>query len=232
MGPAPRTSGSAAFSDAEAFVLAGGGSTRMGQDKALLRLAGRPLIEIALDKLRAVGLASSAVRIAGARSDLSSYAPVVADLHSGCGPLSGIEAALSATTQPFNLFLPVDLPLVPAPFLAWMLMRAQITGALVTIPRVNGLPQPLCGVYHRDLLANVTAALVAGNYKVMPAVATAAESHPQAVDIFDVELLASTNTELRRVTPLPVHRWFHNCNTPADMIELLTLENRRSLDAF
>ena len=115
----------------------------MGQDKALLQVAGRSLLELALDKLRSIGVA--APRIAAARTDLSSHAPVVPDLHPGCGPLSGIEAALAASSQPLNLFLPVDMPLLPARFLNWMLLRAEITGALVTVPRINGLaPAPLC----------------------------------------------------------------------------------------
>ena len=112
------------------------------------------------------------------RPDLSSYAPVVPDLHPGCGPLSGIEAALAATTRPLNLFLPVDLPLLPARFLSWMLRRAEITGALVTVPRANGRPQPLCAVYHRDLLAGVTASLAAGNYKVCLLYTSKPVSHP------------------------------------------------------
>jgi molybdopterin-guanine dinucleotide biosynthesis protein A len=201
---------------AEAFVLAGGRSTRMGQDKALLQVAGRSLLELALDKLRALD-ASATPRIAGSRPDLSSYAPVVPDLHPGCGPLSGIEAALAATAQPLNLFLPVDLPLLPARFLGWMLGRAETTGALVTVPRINGRPQPLCAVYHRDLLAGVTASLAAGNYKVMPVVTAAAQSRAQAIDVFDVELLASTCPELHRFSSLPLYRWFHNCNTPEDI---------------
>jgi molybdopterin-guanine dinucleotide biosynthesis protein A len=188
----------------------------MGQDKALLQVAGRSLLELALDKLRALD-ASATPRIAGTRPDLSSYASVVPDLHPGCGPLSGIEAALAATAQPLNLFLPVDLPLLPARFLGWMLGRAEITGALVTVPRVNGRPQPLCAVYHRDLLAGVTASLAAGNYKVMPVVTAATKSRAQAIDVFDVELLASTCPELHRFSSLPLYRWFHNCNTPEDM---------------
>jgi molybdenum cofactor guanylyltransferase len=205
-------------SAAEAFVLAGGRSTRMGQDKTLLRVAGGSLLELALDKLRALALDASATpRIAGTRPDLSSYAPVVPDLHSGCGPLSGIEAALAATTRPLNLFLPVDLPLLPAQFLDWMLRRAEITGALVTVPRANGRPQPLCAIYHRDLLPGVTALVAAGNYKVMPVVTGAAQSRSQAIDVFDVELLASTYPEMHRFSPLPLYRWFHNCNTPEDI---------------
>jgi molybdenum cofactor guanylyltransferase len=203
---------------AEAFVLAGGRSTRMGQDKTLLQVAGRSLLELALDKLRALGCDGSAPpRIAGTRPDLSSYAPIVPDLRPGCGPLSGIEAALAATTQPLNLFLPVDLPLLPARFLGWMLWRAEITGAQVTVPRVNGRPQPLCAVYHRDLLPGVSASLAVGNYKVMPVITAAAQSRAQAIDVFDVELLASTYPEMHGFSPLPLYRWFHNCNRPEDM---------------
>jgi molybdenum cofactor guanylyltransferase len=192
----------------------------MGRDKALLPIAGRSLIDLALEKLRSLGLGATAVRIAGARSDLASHAPVIPDVHPGCGPLSGIEAALAATTQPFNLFLPVDLPLLPARFLGWMLLRAETTGALMTVPRINGWPQPLCAVYHKDLLVHLTASLLAGNYKVMPVVTAAAQSRSQAIDVFDVELLASTCTELHGFSPLPLHHWFHNCNTPADIARI------------
>jgi molybdopterin-guanine dinucleotide biosynthesis protein A len=199
---------------AQSFVLAGGQSSRMGQDKALLPLQGTPLLALALQKLRALG--GPPPQIVGSRSDLSAYAPVLPDLRPGCGPLSGIEAALAATTQPLNLFLPVDLPLLPANFLAWMLARAQVTGALMTVPRILGRPQPLCAVYHRQLLAPVTAALLAGNYKVM-AVMTAASSRAGDCDLFDVERIASADPDLTRQSPVPLYRWFHNCNTPDDM---------------
>jgi molybdopterin-guanine dinucleotide biosynthesis protein A len=200
--------------EAEGFVLAGGRSSRMGQDKALLEVGGRSLVEIALDKLRSIGLA--APRIAAARSDLSKYGPVVPDLHPGCGPLSGIEAALAASTQPLNLFLPVDMPLLPAQFLDWMLQRAEITGAWVTVPRSNGQPQPLCAIYHRDLLGPISASILTGNYKVMPVI-TAAAGGSQELDVFDTERLASAHPELLSISPLPLYRWFHNCNLPQDM---------------
>jgi molybdopterin-guanine dinucleotide biosynthesis protein A len=201
---------------AEGFVLAGGRSTRMGQDKALLSPAGRSLLDLALDKLRRLPLAG-APRIAAARSDLSAHAAVIADLHPGCGPLSGIEAALAASTQPLNVFLPVDIPLLPPQFLLWMLERAAITGALVTVPRFNGRPQPLCAVYHRDLLGHIAASLGAGEHKVMPAVTAAAGPPAHHIDIFDVELVASAHAQMRAFSPLPLYWWFHNCNTPEDM---------------
>ena len=50
---------------AEGFVLAGGNSNRMGHEKALIQLAGRPLVQHAVEIMRRAGLA---VRIAGARA--------------------------------------------------------------------------------------------------------------------------------------------------------------------
>jgi len=197
------------YAEAEGFVLAGGRSSRMGRDKALLQLGGRSMLEIALDKLRALPLPAPP-RVAGARSG----AGAVADLHPGCGPLSGMEAALAASNRPLNVFLPLDMPLLPAKFLSWMLRRAQITGAMVTVPRINGRPQPLCAVYHQELLGPITRSLLAGNYQVMPVVCSA-PSH--SIDLFDVELVASADPEMPAFSLLPAYRWFHNCNTPEDM---------------
>ena len=145
---------------------------------------------------------------------MSSCAAVVADLHPGCGPLSGIEAGLAASIRPLNVFLPVDTPLLPPRFLAWMLRRATTTGALLTVPRINGRPQPLCAVYHQDLLGHITTSLLEGSYKVMPVVTAAAG---QSMDVFDAEQVTSSNPELLVFSPLPLYRWFHNCNTPEDM---------------
>ena len=200
---------------AEGFVIAGGRSTRMGTDKALLRLGGRTLLDLALEKLRALPLAT-APRVAGARPEPASHGAMIADLHPGCGPLSGIEAALDASSQPLNVFVPVDMPLLPAQFLLWMLERAEITGALATVPRINGWPQPLCAVFRRELLSPITTALTAGDHKVMPVIHAACQSR-LSLDVFDAEGVASAQPDLFSLSTLPLYRWFHNCNTPEDM---------------
>jgi molybdenum cofactor guanylyltransferase len=190
----------------EGFVLAGGMSRRMGQDKAQLPLAGRTLLSRALDKLSALPLAVPP-RVAGGEE----AGGAVADLHPRCGPLSGIEAALAASKQPLNVFLPVDMPLLPAAFLQWMLDRAQLSGAPATVPRCLGIPQPLCAIYHKQLLEPIGRAMEAGQYKVLPVV-TAADA-----DMFDVEWVASTDARLRTFSRCPLHHWFDNCNTPEDL---------------
>jgi molybdopterin-guanine dinucleotide biosynthesis protein A len=136
-----------------------------------------------------------------------------------------LEAALASSTQPLNVFLPVDTPLLPPSFLTWILRRAEITGAVITMPRIGGKPQPLCAVYHRSLLPLFTASLLAGHYKVIDMIAAAAEG--RVVDIFDTERVASADPALCNGSTVPPYRWFHNCNTPEDMA---LLQNALILD--
>ncbi|MBV8632352.1 MAG: molybdenum cofactor guanylyltransferase [Silvibacterium sp.] len=200
------------------FILAGGQSTRMGRDKALLDFLGRPLIEHAISKLRALGFSS---RIAGSRPDLAVFAPIIEDNYPGSGPLAGIEAALSASDSDLNLFLPIDLPLLSIEFVRWMAARARETCALATIPCLQHHPQPLCAVYHRDLLSCLQSALAAGDRKVMRVVQNAAAADLSRLDCFSIEIIAAC---LDFSTTIPVHRWFQNLNTPDDL-KLAILEN-------
>lgn len=196
--------------NAEGWVLTGGRSLRMGRDKAGVEIAGVPLLERMLRKLKELGLRA---RVAGMRAPAEGIgAEVVSDLHPDCGPLSGIETALMRSEMPLVLALGVDLPLIETEFLGWMFERAQVTGAAATIPRVLGEPQPLCAVYRRELLPVVTRALESGDYKVMSAVdQSRAEG---GVHMFDVERAAAAGAW---DSVLPVHCQFMNCNRPEDV---------------
>ncbi len=197
------------------FVLAGGRSSRMGRDKALLTWNGRPLVEHALDRFRRLGWEP---RIVGQRPDLARFAPVIEDNFPGSGPLAGIEAALSVSGSAWNLFVPVDLPLLPADFLRWIAARARLTEAAATIPQVQGCAQPLVAVYHRTLAAGLRASLRRGDGKVMLAVEDAARAAGIGIDRFDVESVAAIQIPDEPGTVrLPVHRWFDNLNAPADL---------------
>lgn len=182
----------------------------MGRDKALLELEGRPLIEIALEKLPALGFTP---RIVGSRPDLAAFAPVIPDIHPDSGPLGGIEAALAASNSEQNLFLPVDLPWLPVDFLRWMIDRVELTNALATIPRLQGRPQPLCAIYSKALLPHAQAALAAGDAKVMRAVERASNATGLPIDTFDVEPIAAAQSWQQS---RPLHKWFENINTPAE----------------
>ena len=90
-------------------VLAGGRSTRMRRDKALLEWHGRPLIERQLDVLRASGV--DELRVSG---DRPAYLGVV-DTQSGLGPLGGLAGIAAAMANDADLVvIPVDMPLLGA----------------------------------------------------------------------------------------------------------------------
>ena len=200
----------------DAFVLAGGASSRMGQDKALIRLGELTLVERALQLLRSIGLAP---RIVGSRPDLERFAPVIADLRRDCGPLSGIEAGLFASESGTALFLPVDVPLLPAQLLVQLLARAELTMAAATMPRILGQHQPLCAIYRRDLLPILSKALDAGDYKVMRVIQQGVAALSQSLDIFDIEITTTASGDYSG-WPRMMANAFLNCNTPEDLAQM------------
>lgn len=199
-----------------AFVLAGGASSRMGRDKALLEIGGKLLIEHAVNLLRKLG---GEPRIVAARPDLAKYAPVIEDRRSGCGPLSGIAAGLLASESELATFIPVDVPLLPLALLALLRERSQVSGALATIPCLLGQAQPLCAVYHRRVLPQVSAALEAEDYKVTRVMRQAVEKNSGSMDIFDVETVFTSRGDFRG-WPIVLSRATGNCNTPEDLARI------------
>ena len=195
----------------------------MGRDKALLEVEGETLVERALEMLRGLGLEP---RICGSRPDLARFAEIVPDNFPHCGPLGGIEAALTVSKAELNLFVPVDVPSLAAGFSAWLIARAETSQAVATIPTYGGRPQPLCAVYSRRLIERSAQRLGAGSCKVMVAVQESATSLGEPVDEFDVESVAATAAADWPSDP-PLAEWFRNINTLAEY-EALTPAGAKS----
>ena len=149
--------------DLAAFVLAGGKSSRMGEDKAFLKLGSQTLL------VRALQLAHSVardVRIAGEASKFAAFGRVVEDVHPDHGPLAGIHAALQNTTAELNLILAVDLPFVSSKFLEYLASQARASSAVVTVPHAGGGWQPLCAIYRREFADSAEQSLREGRNKI------------------------------------------------------------------
>ncbi len=152
-------------SDVGGYVLAGGKSSRMGRDKALLELAGKPLVLHAVVKLRRVCID---VSILGNDPALDAYAPLVRDVHADCGPMGAMEAALLHSRYDWNLFLPVDMPFLPTAYLSGWLRHTSPEYARVMMFTVDGVPQPTMALVHREVRPFLTEALERGEYKLFP----------------------------------------------------------------
>jgi len=199
-----------------AYILAGGKSSRMGRDKALLELAGKPLIAHAVTKLRRITPHVHILAGAeGANPALAPYAPLIPDLHPGTGPIGGIEAALAHSVFGWNLILPVDIPFLPTAFLGhWV--RSTIAdeprGARIALFTIDGIPQPTLLMVHRDVAPYISQAIARGDFKLFPALESAGR-----------ELAARHGLPLEDVFRNPVCEanplWFANLNTPEDFAE-------------
>lgn len=210
------------------FVLAGGHSSRMGSDKALVLFARKPLIQIALENLREAGLHA---KIAGYRSDLSSFAETVPDTYLESGPLGGVHAGLSSLSNSTNLtdlansdtqwsvFLPVDLPLMPASLLACLLQRAQLTGAPITVARSNGRIQPFPVVLHCEVLPKIEQLLDAGSSACHAAWQTIPAMLGATLDTVSVESLHQCG-QCRHPEAIPHAIWFQSANSPTEIAYL------------
>ena len=158
------------------YVLAGGRSSRMGRDKALLELAGKPLVEHAAIKLRRI---CSDFAVLSNNLELERFAPLVCDLHPGCGPMSGLEAALAHASHDWSLVLPVDVPFVPTMLLySWAqstLRQGCDVGTRVALFTVEGVPQPTLVMLHQEIAPYLTAALAQGRFKLFPELVAATQ---------------------------------------------------------
>jgi molybdopterin-guanine dinucleotide biosynthesis protein A len=145
------------------FVLAGGKSSRMGQDKAFMQLGGRTLLAQALERALA---ATGNAWIVGSTEKFAAFGPVVEDVYPGRGPLGGILAALSGTRTQLNLITAVDMPFLQLDFLKYLITQARASHAAVVVPRAGGGLQPLCAVYRKDFAQVAQRSLSAGKNKI------------------------------------------------------------------
>jgi molybdopterin-guanine dinucleotide biosynthesis protein A len=150
------------------FVLTGGQSRRMGRDKALLPYGGATLVECVA---RAAAEAAGSVALVGAPERYAGLGfETLGESYPGCGPLSGIEAALSLGRAEWNLIVACDAAGVTAAGLRALLEAAQSGGAAVTAAEnAPQRPSPLCAVWRLEALPAVREALAAGQYRVWEA---------------------------------------------------------------
>jgi molybdopterin-guanine dinucleotide biosynthesis protein A len=203
---------SAGFEDAAGMVLAGGQSSRMGRDKALVQLHGSPLVELAV---RTMHEADLPVSITGGRAALAAYAPMIDD-EIGLGPLSGIVKALEATAARWAVFMPIDLPLLPPSLLRLLLDQARIRESLATLAAVNGFVQTFPVVLDRAILPSLKVELAAGRRGCFAGFQAAAAALDCAVTVVPVETLVQAG-QVEHPAGLPASWWFLNVNSQDDL---------------
>lgn len=148
-------------------VLAGGRSVRMGRDKAMIEVDGRPLVAHAVELLRPH---VEELLIIGEPSRYASIAPLVlADDTPGLGPLGGILTALRYTWNDHLLVLACDMPNVNA-VLIERLKAASDADHDAVVPQCDGRLEPLAAIYHRRCRKSFEQCVAEGDLKMAHAI--------------------------------------------------------------
>jgi molybdopterin-guanine dinucleotide biosynthesis protein A len=192
------------------LILAGGRSTRMGQDKAWLVLDGRPLVERVAS--RVLSLVDEVIISTNQPEPFDAWLPTltlagqtVADRRPGDGPLAGLHAGLQVARHDLVLTLATDMPFVNPALINYL---TQLTaGVDAVVPQIPNPEtgqldfEPLHAIYRKTCLSAIEGCLALGGRRV--------------VSFFPrVRLRAVLPAEIRPYDPS--FRSFANVNTPQE----------------
>jgi molybdenum cofactor guanylyltransferase len=196
---------------ATAVVLAGGKSSRLGADKALLLLEGQPLIARTVRQLFPLSDDLIVVTNSPERFEpLGLPVRLVADERPGEGSLMGIYSGLKAARHPYALVVACDMPFLNRPLLDYML--SIMPSCDVVVPRLAGMLEPLHAVYSRTCLPWMARLLDQGQRKI--------------ITFFPyVKVRYVEEDEINRFDSL--HLSFMNINTPQDWEQVQGLLSTR-----
>ncbi len=185
------------------IVLAGGRSTRMGQDKASLPFGDETLLTRAV---RIVGEVADQVLVVARAEQRGGYpflglpVPVVADPIEDLGPLAGIAAGLTASSTDLNLIVACDMPLIMPAVLRRLV---ELCGdADICLPVVGAQASPLCAVYRSSVAVAAHTLLAAGERRVMRLLDQVQTKRVDAAVFRDLD---------------PHLKCFVSCNTPEEL---------------
>jgi molybdopterin-guanine dinucleotide biosynthesis protein B len=188
----PRLSGSVA-----GVVLAGGLSTRLGEDKTELSIGAETLLE------RSAGLLASVCRevwIIGRKAPESLEGLGVRwhlDMVPRSGPMGGLYTALKVADASRCLAIACDMPRLTEDVLR-RLINSPADGPVVAAKGPGGRLEPLCAIYSKDLLPKAKELLGSGRFKLSGLMGP----ETRLVDFSDPEHL------------------FFNINTPEELAKL------------
>lgn len=209
--PTHRSNGVSFTSALTAIILAGGQSSRMGQDKAFIPVQGIPLLRRTYD---IAALCTPTVYVVTSRPNL--YHPILPpecvliqecalDSNSAThGPLVGFAQGLSHVTTDWVMLLACDLPYLQATILQrWFSQVESLESEIAILPITENRWEPLCGFYRVSCLPSLQTFISEGGRSFQSWLAQESVR----------SIVFSDNPEQHRKE----RNMLFNCNTPEDL---------------
>jgi molybdopterin-guanine dinucleotide biosynthesis protein A len=181
------------------IILGGGRSSRIGQEKCLLKLNDRPVFEIVLSKLKPLVKEIILVTNTPQLFDEDNKFKIVTDEIPYQGPLGGILAGLSSSSEKYNLVVACDMPFLNTDLIDFLFN--EISDEDVIIPCSEKGIEPLHAIYSKDCLPVIRRKLESGKKRV--------------ISFFDeVKIKYIDKEKIKEFDPKYLS--FFNINTPED----------------
>ena len=188
------------MNDVEAFILAGGASSRMGTDKSQLLIDRQTFAERISETLLKL---TDSVTLVGRQLD-TSVLPSVPDVYPQWGALGGLHAALTACKRDWAIVAACDLPFVTGDLFSFLAALRLDHEAIVPI-QPDGRPQPLAALYRVDPCRQRATELIEAGRR-------------RPLDLLEaVKTRWVSFDEIRNLEQS--ERFFVNINTPSDYYE-------------
>ncbi|WP_228853376.1 molybdenum cofactor guanylyltransferase [Aegicerativicinus sediminis] len=149
---------------ADAYILCGGKSSRMGTEKGLVKINGRALISYVMDALKPI--AENIYLVGNSKEYLNFGLPVLKDMKPNKGPMGGIYTAMSYTKANEILILSCDIPFITTKTLGKLIAAKENQHGVITLKTSDGR-QPLVGIYPTVLRKFIAENLKNNNLKLM-----------------------------------------------------------------
>ena len=186
---------------ATGIILAGGKSSRMGEDKGLVLLNGKPMVQYIIEVLKEV--VSDIIIISNNESYTKFGIPVYADIIKDKGPVGGIYTGLYHSKTELNFCISCDVPIISSDFILWLLKRSG--KSYITLPMYKDKVHQMIGVYSKQVSSNFKESTEKGHLKLSQV------NSDMACEIIDIEkeyanfdelIFSNINTknELRSIT--------------------------------
>lgn len=187
------------FTDISLLVIAGGKSSRMGQDKRFISFEGMSMLEHILRKGALESFQARFLCVEAEDDRLKQLAAqygyqLLVDENKGQGPMEGLRRGLSVMPTDYALAVSCDMPLYTFAMARPLLHLVQ-NGEMAVLAVAGGRHQPLASLYHRAMSERFGAALQKGVRKIG---------------------MVLSEVEHRHIVLEPASAFF-NINTPADV---------------
>ena len=146
-----------------AIILAGGRSSRMGSDKAFLKIGGAVIIEREITALKKVFRDVVVVVSDSKKYDLKSVR-IVEDIIKDYGPLGGLHAGLMASGTIKNFVTACDMPFLNEDVIRYVMGMSG--GRDIVVPKIDGKLHPLFGVYSKACIPVIEEMVKEGLHRV------------------------------------------------------------------